>query len=111
VALALFFDADWFDARLGERGLDRAALARAAGLAIADLDRVYRNARAPTGEELTAFASVLSVDLVEVSLRAGVAVRGTAEPGATSARIESIEARLDALEDWIAELERTKKRA
>jgi transcriptional regulator with XRE-family HTH domain len=109
--VALFFDADWFDVRLAERGVTRAALAEAAGLASLDLDRVYRNARAPSAQELSAFAGVLGVDLVEVSLRAGVSSREAVDPASPSARIESIEARLDALDDWIAELEKTRKRA
>ena len=109
--MALFFDAPWFDARLAERGVARAALAEAAGLATFDLDRMYRNEQAPSAQELCAFASLLGVDLVEVSLRAGVASREAVDPGSPSARIESIEARLDALDDWIAELERTRKRA
>ncbi|MDP3298671.1 MAG: DNA-binding protein, partial [Phenylobacterium sp.] len=35
--MALFFDAQWFDAQLAERGLTRRVLAAAAGMSEADL--------------------------------------------------------------------------
>ena len=69
--MALFFDADWFDARLSERGLDRAALAIAAGLERSELHRLFTNGPAPTGQELQAFTPVLNADIGEVMLRSG----------------------------------------
>lgn len=107
--MSLFFDADWFDAKLAERGLDRAALAVAAGLERAELHRIFTNERAPTAEELNQFAPVLGADLVEVTLRSGVATR-TADPAAGAEdRIDSIEARLDAIDNWLKEFEASKK--
>lgn len=106
--MSLFFDADWFDAKLAERGLDRAALAIAAGLDRADLHNVFINERSATADELSVFANVLQADLVEVTLKSGVAARD-ADPGAAPAdRIESIEARLDAIDSWLAEYEKKK---
>lgn len=107
--MSLFFDADWFDAKLGERGLDRAALAVAAGLERTDLHGIFTNERAPTAEELAAFATVLKADLVEVTLRSGVATRVTDSAAAAEDRIESIEARLDAIDTWLREFEASKK--
>jgi hypothetical protein len=110
--MSLFFDADWFDARLAERGLDRAALAVAAGLERIDLHGVFTNERAPTAEELSAFATVLAADLVEVTLRSGVATREPDAAADAGDRIESIEARLDAIDNWLAEFEAaTRKKA
>lgn len=109
--MSLFFDAKWFDARLSERGLSRAGLAEAAGLSPEELHDVFSNARAPSGEELGAFAAVLGADLVEVSLHAGVASRTAPEGADTGARIASIEARLDAIDDWLAKLELERKSA
>lgn len=110
--MSLFFDAAWFDARLAERGLDRAALADAAGIDRAELHRVYSNDRAASAAELDAFSALLGVDMVEVTLKSGVAVRA-ADPDADPAeRIDSIEARLDAIDNWLAEFEQlAKKRA
>jgi transcriptional regulator with XRE-family HTH domain len=107
--MSLFFDADWFDAKLGERGLDRAALAVALGIERTELHRIFTNERSPTAEELSTFATVLGADLVEVNLRSGVATR-TADPAAaTAVRIEDIEARLDAIDTWLNEFEASKK--
>lgn len=109
--MSLFFDSKWFDARLGERGLGRYALARAAALEPGELNRVFTNERAPTGEELQAFASVLEADLVEVTLRGGVANRTAGPDAGADERIASIEARLDAIDTWLSEFERDRKRA
>ncbi len=110
--MSLFFDADWFDAKLAERGLDRAALAIAAGIERADLHGVFTNERVASAAELETFARVLHADLLEVTLKSGVTVRepppADAEP---SDRIESIEARLDAIDSWLAEFEAQKKKA
>jgi hypothetical protein len=109
--MTLFFDASWFDARLGERGLDRSAMARAAGVEPADLHRVFTHERAPTGEELQAFARLLEADLVEVTLRGGVASPYVSPDAGADERIASIEARLDAIDSWLSEFERGRKRA
>ncbi|MBY0567623.1 MAG: hypothetical protein K2P70_09935 [Hyphomonadaceae bacterium] len=111
--MSLFFDADWFDAKLAERGLDRAALAIAVGIERSDLHAVFTNARAPTQSELETFATVLRADILEVMLKSGVAAREAPPADAPpSDRIESIEARLDAIDTWLAEFEaQAKKKA
>ena len=109
--MSLFFDADWFDAKLAERGLDRAAMAVAAGLERTDLHQVFTNQRAATAEELAVFADVLKAELVEVTLRAGVATRAPEPGGDPAARIDDIEARLDAIDNWLEQFESGKKRA
>jgi transcriptional regulator with XRE-family HTH domain len=107
--MSLFFDADWFDAKLAERGLDRAALAVALGVERSELHRIFTNERAPAAVELSTCATVLGADLVEVTLRSGVATR-TADPGAGAEnRIDDIEARLDAIDNWLKEFEASKK--
>jgi hypothetical protein len=111
--MSLFFDADWFDARLAERWLDRGALAACAGINNSQLEQLFTNQRAPTSRELEAFSKLLSAGLVEVTLRAGVAARSAPPQGDTSStRIEDIEARLDAVDAWLDEFEAaTRKRA
>lgn len=108
--MSLFFDADWFDAKLAERGLDRGALAAACGLDRTALHDLFTNQRHPTQLELNAFTQVLGADVVEVALRAGVATRAMSGGDDPIARIESIEARLDAIDHWIEEFERTSRR-
>lgn len=103
--MSLFFDADWFDARLGERGLDRSDLAAAAGLTREELHTIASNEREPKAAELTAFAALLGADLIEVSLRSGVSQRG-ASGDDHSARLDELDARLDRIDRWLAELDR-----
>jgi transcriptional regulator with XRE-family HTH domain len=107
--MSLFFDADWFDAKLAERGLDRAALAVSLGLERTELHRIFTNERAPTAEELNTCATVLGADLVEVTLRSGVATRRSDPDAAAEQKIEDIEARLDAIDNWLKEFEAGKK--
>jgi len=109
--MSLFFDAEWFDARLAERGLDRGALAECAGLDRSELHKLFTNERSATTAELDAFAKLLNADQLEVTLRSGVSERAPAD-GDASARIENIEARLNAIDAWLDELEKSaKKRA
>lgn len=103
--MSLFFDAAWFNARLAERGFDRESLAAAAGLTDRDLRLIFANERAPTAAELSALAGALGADLIEITLRAGVASRAQPGENDTLARIESIEARLDAMDAWLEEFE------
>lgn len=109
--MSLFFDAEWFDARLAERGLDRGALAAAAGVERTTLHELFTNERAATPAELRAFAALLGADLIEVSLRAGIAARDAEPVEDPNARLDSIEARLDAIDSWLEELEAERKRA
>ncbi len=110
--MSLLFDVAWFDSKLAACGLGRAALADAAGLHHSDLQALFANARAPSASEVSAFAEVLDADLVEVSLKCGIAAREPAHATNACARIESIEARLDAMDAWLAEFEElTRRRA
>jgi len=94
--LALFFDADWFDARLGERGMTRAVLAAATGMSEDDLALVFKDQRELSAAEVAAFAELLGATPADVALHAGVS---TPTPG------ESLEERVGALEARVAELE------
>jgi uncharacterized protein YceH (UPF0502 family) len=103
--MALFFDADWFDARLGERGLTRAVLAAAAGLSEADLALVYKDQREVTAREVAIFAELLGVAASEVASRAGVSTSAPVEAGVgLEARIAALERRLAAMEAAVAAL-------
>ena len=106
--MSLFFDADWFDAKLAERGLDRTSLAVAAGIDRTELHRIFTNERSASAEELSVFANCLGADLVEVTLKAGVAQRAPAPDSDTSDRIEDIEARLNAIDAWLDDFEKKK---
>lgn len=98
--MALFFDAEWFDARLAERGLDRAVLAAAAGLSEADLALAFKDQRELSAAEVAVFAEMLGVSAAEAAHRAGVS---TPVPGADPlSRIAELERRVAALEAMLA---------
>ncbi|MBA4794304.1 helix-turn-helix transcriptional regulator [Phenylobacterium sp.] len=100
--MALFFDAQWFDARLAERGLNRRILAAAAGMSEADLALAYKDQRELSADEVGVFAEVLGVTPAEVARSAGVS---TPTPGAgPEARIAALEQRVAVLEAELARL-------
>jgi lambda repressor-like predicted transcriptional regulator len=104
-AMALFFDADWFDARLGERGLSRAVLAAAAGLGPAELALVFKDQRELSAQEVAIFAELLGVAPAEVAARAGVSTPVPSQDSA-GARIAALEKRVAALEAEVVRLRR-----
>lgn len=100
--MALFFDAEWFDARLAERGLSRRILAAAAGMSEADLTLAYKDQRELSVDEVATFAEVLGVPAEEIARQAGVS---TPVPGAgPEQRIAALERRVAALEAEVARL-------
>ncbi len=95
--MALFFDVAWFEARLAERGLARAAQAAGAGMSEAELALVFKDQRELSAAEVAAWAELLGAAPVEIAARAGVSTPVPGE-GALSARLDRIEARLAAIE-------------
>src|SRR5689334_25345182 len=71
--MGIFFDQDWFDARLKAVGLTRNAIAQAAGMTIDEVEMVFRDQRELEGREVSAIARILRVDPSEVASRSGSA--------------------------------------
>ena len=95
--MALFFDPDWFDACLAERGLTREILAAACGLSDADMALVFKDQRELTAREVAVLAEMLGASPAEIAEHAGVATPGRlADP--VDARLRALEARVAALE-------------
>lgn len=109
--MALFFDADWFDARLDARGLSRAVLGAAAGLDDADVALVFKDQRELSAGQVAIFAELLGETAAEVASRAGVSTPLPARPdlnGSEAAqRIAALERRVAALEAEVARLRQT----
>jgi uncharacterized protein YceH (UPF0502 family) len=102
--MALFFDAEWFDARLAGRGLTRGVLAAAAGLSEADLALVFKDQREVSPGEVAVFAELLGESAGEVASRAGVSTPAPGQAGGAEARLEALERRVAALEAEVAAL-------
>jgi hypothetical protein len=79
--MALFFDAQWFDECLAERGLSREAMGAAAGLSAADVALVFKDQREISAAEVAVFAELLGATHAELANRAGVS---TPIPGQAS---------------------------
>jgi uncharacterized protein YceH (UPF0502 family) len=105
--MALFFDGDWFDGRLGERGLSRGVLAASAGMSAADLALVFKDQREVSAREVAAFAELLGEPAAEVAARAGISTPVPDQARDPAARIAALERRVAVLE---AELARLSKR-
>ena len=71
--MGIFFDQDWFDARLKAVGLTRSAIAQAAGMTIDEVEMVFKDQRELEGREVSAIARILRVDPSEVASRSGSA--------------------------------------
>lgn len=99
--MALFFDPDWFDAKLAERGLSRAVLAAVSGMSEADLALVFKDQRELSAAEVAAFAELLGASPAEIAEHAGISTPVPVEDPLE--RIAALERRVEALE---AELRR-----
>ena len=74
--MGIFFDHDWFDARLKAVGLTCASMAQAAGMTIDEVEMVFADRRELEGPEVRAIARILSADPAEVASRSGAADPG-----------------------------------
>lgn len=125
--VALFFDQDWFQARLSEADRTHDALARAAGLTVLELAAVWKDQMEITREMVEGFASVLGTDLTETASRCGISGvaaeavtpeapkaqdpkaqdQNTENPESTRAMLKQIFARLDGIDQSLATLHET----
>ena len=95
--MALFFDRQWFEAKLAERSLSQRVMAAAAGMSEAELVLVFKDQRELSAEEVGIFADLLGVPPTEIAHHAGVS---TPVPGQ-----DDLPSRLLALEKKVAMLE------
>ncbi|MDP3592302.1 helix-turn-helix transcriptional regulator [Phenylobacterium sp.] len=95
--MALFFDRQWFEARLAERALSQRVMAAAAGMSEAELVLVFKDQRELSAEEVGIFADLLGVPPTQIAHHAGVS---TPVPGQ-----DDLPGRLLALERKVAVLE------
>jgi hypothetical protein len=102
--MALFFDQDWFTARLAGRGLSRTVLAAAAGMTEAELALVWKDQRELSAREVGILAELLGETPAEIANRAGVS---TPVPGGDPlARIAALERQVADLQARLVRLER-----
>jgi len=71
--MGIFFDQEWFDARLRAAGLSRGSMAQAAGMTFDEVEMVFADRRELDASEIQAIARILAVEPQEVALRSGLA--------------------------------------
>lgn len=101
--MALFFDKEWFDAKLAALGLSRAHVAAALDLGEAQVAEIWKDQRELSARDVAALATLLKVSPQQIARRAGVS---TPVPTAGPQDIESFGA---ALADLTARLERLER--
>ncbi len=115
--MALFFDQEWFEARLAEAGLNRDTVAAALGLSAEQVEEIWKDQRELTVEEVTVLAALLGQPIEDVVNHAGIATpqpgaaRPTAhgeapvpEAGRILERLDALDARMAGLEKAVLEL-------
>ena len=104
--MALFFDTQWFDARLAAAHLARGDVARALGLSDGEIAEVWKDQRELSARDVAMLAALLAATPQEIAHHAGIS---TPVPKAQisltdlSARLERVEAELAALKKRLAE--------
>ncbi len=105
--MALFFDQEWFDAKLTERGLNRLALAAILGISTPELDAMWKDQREISPREVTLLAEILGVTTQEIAARGGASTpipKSADDMGAVLARLDALDARLQKLERGQADI-------
>lgn len=110
--MALFFDQEWFDAKLKEAGRSRDEVAAALRLSRIEVDEIWKDQRELAPQEVSVLAQLLAASPAEVANKAGVS---TPVPSASSpapagdseiiAKLAEMDARLARIERAISDLQ------
>jgi len=101
--MALFFDSEWFDARLAGAGLARGDVAMALGLSAEQIAEVWKDQRELSANDVRVLSALLSVPAAEIASRAGVSTPVPKE-APPSHELAAISERLARVERALAEL-------
>jgi transcriptional regulator with XRE-family HTH domain len=105
--MALFFDAEWFDAKLKTRETTRQELADHLGITLGELGELWKDQRELKSHEVLAIARFLGSSPKEIADRAGVSTPVPQVPVdaiETAAKLEELNGRLIRLERMMVEL-------
>lgn len=105
--MALFFDAEWFDARLKACGATRDDVANLLALKPAEIAELWKDQRELRVQDVLKLARFLNVPAAEIANKAGVSTpipKETQDPAVLASRIDDLTARVATLERALAEL-------
>lgn len=109
--MALFFDQEWFDAKLREAGRTRDDVASALGLSRAEVDEIWKDQRELASREVSVLAGLLAASAAEVANKAGVSTPVPVAPAPASSdavlmtKLDAMDARLARIERAVADLQ------
>lgn len=113
--MALFFDQEWFDAKLKALGRTRDDVAGALHLSRGEVDEIWKDQRELRPSEVGILSQLLGAPVAEVVTRAGIATPMPHEPilhlpketgdAALMTKLEEMDARLMRIERAIADLQ------
>ncbi|HEY5337545.1 MAG TPA: helix-turn-helix domain-containing protein [Rhizomicrobium sp.] len=70
--MALFFDREWFDAKLAASHLSQADIARALGIGDVQIAEIWKDQRELSAKDVTILAALLAVSAEDIALHAGI---------------------------------------
>ncbi len=100
--MALFFDSEWFDARLKAAGLARADVAAALGLNAEQIAEVWKDQREVSVSDVRMLSTLLGATPAEIASRAGVST--PVPKPAPSDALAQFDERLSRVERTLAEI-------
>jgi hypothetical protein len=95
--MALFFDGEWFDARLASAHLSHGDAARALGVSDEAFGEIWKDQRELSAKDVTILAAILAATPQEVATHAGISTpMPKSEPTLSelAVRLEKVEAEL-----------------
>tara|TARA_R110000868_G_scaffold408872_1_gene693059 strand:- start:495 stop:854 length:360 start_codon:yes stop_codon:yes gene_type:complete len=109
--MALFFDQDWFDAKLAALALTRDDVAAALRVTRGEVDEIWKDQREVSGGDVVMLARLLKTPADEIVTRAGISTQAPqaapagGDTSAVLARLDEMDQRLARMERAIAELQ------
>lgn len=97
--MALFFDSEWFDARLAAVHLSRADLGRALGLDENEIAEMWKDQRELSARDVALISALLNVSAEDVAKHAGIST-----PVPRGDRLSEIAQRLERVERMLEEI-------
>jgi len=99
--MSLFFDAQWFDARLRTAGLSRSDVATALGLSPGEIEDLWKDQRELRAHEVRIFAALIGAPPAEVAHDAGIS---TPVPDAKESEAAGLSERMERMEKVLIEI-------
>lgn len=102
--MALFFDQEWFDAKLASVGATRDDIARLLQMTAEQVNELWKDQRELTALNVAKLARFLNASPDVIALKAGISTPVPPPEEQVQDRIKNVEMRLDRIESLLLEL-------